>query len=350
MILDPGHLVSYLLDRELLTNADIVEGTTCVYPVASAANSYRVECSTGPSYFVKQGLTPSGATSIEREAWAFRRLESMSLPCLRVPRLISYDAEQALIVIELVREVEPYDSAVLSPAARAAASRRLGSWLARLHSTSTFVVTPDVLPPIGPHWSLSVHEPPLSALIEMTAGQVELIKAVQRYPEVGRKLDSIRARWVDDAFIHRDLRFDNILVSRARPIKITLVDWEFSGPGNACWDVASIFGGHLKSWALASKHERVSAGSHDGASLESMRRSVQAFWSSYTETMDREPRRVQTQLLKAIELCGPRLIEYAYGSLDQSMRLSRDAIQLLQLAVNLMGNPKAAASQLLGID
>jgi aminoglycoside phosphotransferase (APT) family kinase protein len=195
--------------------------------------------------------------------------------------------------------------------------------------------------------------PSLNLLPDISRGIIELIQTIQRYPEFGAGLDELRGEWRVDAFVHFDLRWDNILVTRGRRAEVKIVDWEFAGAGDACWDVGTVFSNYLTTWVRSipllgeSLPERLVEQAR--LPLSKMQPAIRAFWSSYCGGRRFDILTANDHLLRATKFSAARLLETVYGESQTSLRLSAHAMYLVQLSLNILKNPHAATVHLLGI-
>ncbi|WP_062383332.1 phosphotransferase [Demequina iriomotensis] len=90
---------------------------------------------------------------------------------------------------------------------------------------------------VEPPWVLRVLEPDRPGFVRTNDAVAEALATLDGGP-LARWLRVLREGWRDDAVIHGDLQFDNCLVEPSG--RITFVDWECAGRGDAAWDLAAL--------------------------------------------------------------------------------------------------------------
>jgi aminoglycoside phosphotransferase (APT) family kinase protein len=380
----PQDVVPYLLARGLLGPEAVVDGGVRVVDASRRNHVWQAVCETGPSFVIKQGRTPEGAATLAREAAVYALLGGVEAlrPCL--PACHGYDAEAGVLVLEHVpgaRDLERYHAALgRFPAGVAAA---LGEAVGRLHGLSL----PDGAGGAdrGAAWPLSLHRPGVEAFEMVSAGCLDLIRLLQRDPRYGAGLDALRSEWRADALVHADLRWENVLVADGQTSRradeqtgrradeqtsrradgqgadgatrhaksVRLIDWEMAGPGDAAWDVASLFAGYLRFWVMGMPFrpdlppERLPEVAR--YPLAGMQPALRSLWQAYARARRFTPGEAQAALLRATRYTAGRLVETAYSQLQHATALSNHAALLLQLGFNVLERPQEAAVHLLGM-
>ncbi|MCP3963832.1 MAG: aminoglycoside phosphotransferase family protein [bacterium] len=363
MTLDVDSVTSFLLERSLIDSSAIVDGSLRLTSAAKRNRSLRVECSSGDSFLVKQPEPSNESTllTLNREArflahcQADRHLTGVArlLPGLRlaVP-------EQQILILELLLGAKTLrehlgDRAPSDFPHRTVAG--LGRALANLHRTFR---SPDLngrpqmgfLPAARP-WIFSIHRPGIGALVRLTRANRQLLRIVQREPELSEGLDSLI--WKVDTVIHGDMRSDNVLVTAdagSEP-RLHLIDWEFVQSGDPAWDVAGVLQDFLLLWLrgmpLAPElkpGERTAAADLPWPVLQ---RAIDAFWRGYRESVGDNDH--EALLERAIPFCAARVIQTAWELSNEAERLSSLAVLLLQASANIFADPQAAARDLFSL-
>src|SRR5947209_12146246 len=128
-----AEVTGYLLGRGLLSAESVVHGDLAIQDASSRNRNFKVECSAGPSYLLKQGLGAEGSAMTAHEAHVYRLLSAGSGRLARyLPHFFDYDVEQGILVIELVSAGEylrryHLRHGRIPPPLAAAAGRALGS-------------------------------------------------------------------------------------------------------------------------------------------------------------------------------------------------------------------------------
>jgi aminoglycoside phosphotransferase (APT) family kinase protein len=351
--LSAAALVGLLLERGLVEPRSVVDGDLVVRDASSRNHNFEVSSQGGRSYFVKHAVGAGTRATLAREAAVLAQLRQTPMR-RHVPELVAYDEERALVVLDRVeRSRNPrYQEA------RGRFSRRLGELLgaalAALHSTTRGALPPEAVS--EPPWPLSLHRPRLDWLRELSEASIELIKAAQRAPELGERLDTVRASWRTSCLIHRDFKWDNVLVvpdAGGRASAVRLADWELAGAGDPAWDVGAALAAYLSAWLRSipvtgeAPPERFAELAR--LPLERMRPALRALWAAYARGAGLGGGEAERELALAVRFCAGRLLQSAFEQAQMSSRLSGVALCQLQVALNLLRRPHEGAVRLLGI-
>lgn len=339
-------LVHYLLERGLLSVANVVDGLRVV-PTVRRNNNFSVTCRSGPGYFVKT-LLPGAAQAAEtlrQEATLYSVAASEeAFEPLRalLPRFHFYDPQRTLLVVEHLGEAKTLGElhAQLGGAMEWVAERT-GRAIASIHRAGA-----AALPRLDPHafrrqppWALSLHQ------ITPQFGQpgMQLQTLLLTYPEYGQALDAMRAGWRMNTVIHGDMKFDNVLmIGGGSDWTLKIVDWELSDLGEDLWDVAGILQNYLY-WSAISTQS-----GHGGWTVsmpfEQLQPSMRALWTAYCEELgtpepDRTPR-----LERCVLYAAARLLQSVMEMLVVSPVMSSHVALLLQTSLNILRDPALMAS------
>src|SRR5262245_2515556 len=134
--LGPREIFLLLTEKGLLDSSRFVTSSVRLRPASHRNHNFFVECDTGPSYFLKQGISDSTAATVRREA-AFYESASISFPALTkyLPRFVCFLPESCILVLDLVVGGLPLNQV----SKRRLTPRiffRLGSTMALLHGKS----------------------------------------------------------------------------------------------------------------------------------------------------------------------------------------------------------------------
>jgi hypothetical protein len=208
-----------------------------------------------------------------------------------------------------------------------------------------------------PPWVLSIHRPDLRMLREISNANLQLIKTIQQFTEFCDLLDELRKGWTTETVIHFDIKWDNCLVfaQSASGLKrrLKIVDWEFAGVGDACWDVGSVFMAYLSFWLLSMPITGEMPPDRwlelTRYPLRRMQPAIRYFWQSYAQRMDLDTTTSRAWLLRATKYGAARLVQTAFEQMQMSMQLTGNVICLLQLSLNILQRPQEAIVHLLGM-
>ena len=354
-MLSHGDVARWLLDRGLLTSADLLDDEVVIRDVSSRNRNYRIETRCGPSYLLKQAIGIETLTTITNEAAVYELLASGDEELARsVPRYHGYDAQEGVLVLELVRGAENLrshhsTSGRFSAGPAAAVGRTLGL----LHRTTAIdaVATPDEAA-----WILRIHQPNTSIFRDASAASLDLIRVIQQAHDFPEQLERVRASWTPGARVHGDVKWDNCLVVSLDGIDETvkLIDWEASTIGDPGWDIGSALSQYLSFWIFSipvtgeippERFPQLAA-----YPLDSMKPALNACWGAYADALGLRPPEAATRLARAVELAAARLVQTGFEISQMQQGLTSSVVLHLQLAQNLLERPNEAATRLLGID
>jgi len=351
----------YLLQRQLISAASIVEGDLMVVDVSRRNRNFKVISAQSPCYMLKQGIRADGSVTVAREAAVYQFLQS--IPEHRelqryLPHCYGYDAHESLLIVELWPDAQDfheyharrgYFSTTLATT--------LGHALGTVHRLTALAVARGAarsfvgrLP-----WVLVLHRPGLDIFREISNANLQLIRIIQHAVEFRRMLDELRQGWRADTLIHHDIKWDNCLVpSQAkRHSRLKLIDWEFAGLGDPCWDAGAVFSNYLSFWlfSIPITGEEPPDRFLELAQypLERMQPAMRAYWQAYVQEMGLDAVTAEAWLLRAVKYGAARLIQTGFEHIQLSTQLTGNLVCLLQLSLNIMQRPHEEIAHLLGI-
>lgn len=354
-------VVPYLLRRKLISEESIVEGDLAVVDVSRRNLNFQVISERSPCFLLKQGVGPDGIATIRHEAAVYQRLTGDCGFDRQLPRFFGYDPKEQILIIEYLRDAqnlrEYYDRRGRFPPALAAAIGKALGTLHRLTWTRGEQEGKAGSPIIQLPWILSIHRPNLGMLQNLSSTTIQAIKIIQRFPEFGDLLDSLRHEWVDKTLIHFDIKSDNCLImtrrSGRKKTELKIVDWELSGVGDPCWDAGSVFADYLAFWlgSIPITGETLPEQFLELARypLSTMHPAIRSFWESYVRLMELDDATSAQWLLRAVRYGAARLAQTVCEGLSYSTRLTGNAVCSLQVSLNILRRPQEAIVQLLGI-
>jgi len=353
--LNKNDLVHYLIERGLLDHRAVVDGDVMVVEGARRHHNYSVIRRHGEGLFIKQMQPeqPFSAQTLQKEAACYVMMESdealAGIHAL-MPRFRSYDPDRHILVVELIAGGEnlselhrrlntfPVDIA-----------QHTGELLARYHETSVGELLPRAnaaIFPGQPPWILSFHLMPRGSMQSLSAANGQFMAILQTYPDFAQALDRLRTSWRRNALIHGDMKFDNVV--RADDGSMRVVDWELADVGDFAWDVASILQAYL-TWWIATL-QRVPDDLSDAAQypIEHIQPAIRAFWDAYVSSRRLSTREADAELERSVSFAGARMLQTVYESMAYAPVLTQQAVWQVQACMNILKEPRAAASDLLG--
>jgi aminoglycoside phosphotransferase (APT) family kinase protein len=355
-VLDIADVLPYLLERDLVSAGAVVDGSLRIVD-RSRRNRVFIVTSNGERGLVVKHAYDGDLAGVQHETTVLQRLRAADRRLARrLPVPVFHDATAGILVLEAARE--PQD--LRERHAHGRYSRELaaqtGRTLALLHATPPAVLG-DHPGPFGARSALQMHRPSIRSAGHLTAAAIELVGAIQRSEELCTALDELRASPRDDASIHGDVRWDNVLTARApggtstRGARVLLLDWECAGPGDPSQDVGAFFGEYLGDWMrsipIVDPDEPGRLIVSAGRPLARMRPAINAFWHAYCDHAEGEG---DGHLLRrAARFAAVRVLASAYEESLARSALSASAHFALQLSTNILRRPDQAIAHLLGI-
>ena len=344
-MLDHADVAPYLLSRGLALPSDVVDGTLSISDGSRRNRVYLVSTGADDVHVLKQDATGQAA-ALAHEAGVLRALARVASLRDRIPAVVEYDGPSALLVLRTPgggRDWGAHHALAGFPVTQA---RALGTLLADVHALPADTVAEA---PRGhaPMWGLSLLEPPIELVDELSAGGREVVARIQENRSLASRIASLGDGLSAERLIHGDVRWENCVAVAARPglrrTRVLLIDWELAGRGVPAFDVGSVLAEYLRVWVGSVPIASPSPPGQAGYPLARMQPAVGAFWSAYREAGARVP------LREVIELTALRLLQAAVERSQGLAVPSRPVMTLVQLAANLLSQPEAAALQLLGL-
>ncbi|MDQ2775704.1 MAG: aminoglycoside phosphotransferase family protein [Acidobacteriota bacterium] len=357
-----SEVARYLLLKGLITAESIVDGNLQVVESSRRNQNWKVINPGGTSYFLKQGIGSNKAETVTHESTVYQLFSAdpgKGCPGRHLPRFVSFDNDHRVLILELLTEAKDFREYHTSGRFSTVFASELGRVLSEVHGAGEprrDIPTESNFSARLP-WVLGLHRPNLSLFRDASNANLQLIRILQNVEGFAQTLDRLRQQWKVDGLIHNDIKWDNCLAVReprsARKPEIKIVDWEFAGLGDRCWDVGAVLSNYLSFWLLsipitgAEPPDRfVDLARYP---LESMQPALRAYWAAYVKGMELGDREAGEWLLRSVSYAGARLVQTGFEQMQFSTRLTGNLVCLLQLSLNIMQRPYEAAIQLLGI-
>ncbi|HKI34290.1 MAG TPA: phosphotransferase [Gemmataceae bacterium] len=370
-MLDVDSATAYLLANGLMDRDAIIEGDLTIVSAARRNRNLRVDGPAGAGYLIKQADDPAsgGHETLRREAafYAFCQQEPAVAAAARLlPRLVHYDPNPPLLVLELVRGGRPLwepFSATAEPSFPVAPARALGGALAAVHNAfrrPELTRDPRLswLPRRLP-WVMQAHKPDPDFLTTLSPASFQALKILQTQPRFGERLGGLRRLWQADTVIHNDVKSDNLLIvppdrgEEPGHAHVRLVDWEMVQFGDPAWDVAGVLQDLVLLWInsmpLADDivlEEMAARARHPWPAIQA---ALRAFWRGYEQGAGLAPAEADRLLPRAVSFSAARLIQTAYELAHPLSRLPAQSVLLLQVGANLLEDADEAQVQCYGI-
>jgi aminoglycoside phosphotransferase (APT) family kinase protein len=353
-MLRPRDVLPYLLAHGLLSPRSVVDSEIVVLDSSRRNRNYTVLADPDSSYVLKQGVGPDRIATVAREAATYRLLQRQGGVFARyLPDVSFYDADEHILVLELVPESETLREYHIR---RGGVSPRAASSLGRALRLLHRIPPPAASHVCEPPWVLALDRPPLTLLHDFSSASVDLLRVARTSDELAALLRGLAETWSASTLVHYDLRWENCVRSRAPASRdaprLRIVDWELSGLGDPCWDVGCVFAEYLAFWLTSlPTPSALSTGDQPTLALFPLDRvqpAIDALWSAYAGA-DASASQGTAALLPSVRFCGVRLAQIALEQMQSSARLTRTAVSLLQVGLNMLSRPLEASVILLGV-
>ncbi|KXG87670.1 phosphotransferase family protein [Agrobacterium bohemicum] len=367
MYLTSGTLVPYLIDRSVLSAADLLADDITILEAGRRNRNFKVFRKDGSGVFVKQIplMAVETTQSVQREATLYALAEkdaaAAGLKTL-MPRLRHYDGNRHLLAVELV----PHSQSLTFYQMQAASIRgavediaaQLGTLLATCHAQS-----PDILKepsrqgtfPAQPPWILNFSEFGEAMIPNMSGGARGVLATLRQEPELKAHLMCLQAEWRRTCLIHGDLKWENFLVSQ-KPngdgrATVQLIDWELADLGDAAWDVACVLASFIQP-VIVGRYSAQGQAMGPATADETARAQAccKAFWRAYTAafSMTREQQALAKE--RCARFAAARLVLTAYEIAQSTPEISASALLAIRAAASIFNDPRSAIDQLFALD
>jgi aminoglycoside phosphotransferase (APT) family kinase protein len=358
-------VIPYLIERNLVSVASIVEGDLEVIDAGRRNQNLKIVRRRGPSYLIKQPGEGEGATdaTIRCEASFYKYCElDPGAADIRahLPAVHGWDENRGLLILELIdgRPLWAHYDATPAPEFPSDAAAPLGDALGTVHrifreqpSRPAWMAALSA----APAWILFAHRPTPEILARLSPANAEVLKMLQKDRPMAAGLDRLRTEWSPNTLIHNDIKGDNILVTARdnEGVRVRTIDWELIQIGDAAWDVGTVFRDFLDYWLLSVPlsgdlaPEQMLEGAH--LPLAKLHPAARAFWDAYRISARMDADSAGTFLLRSLRFAAARMAQGAYELSSGVHEPSNLAIAMLQLAANVLADPRDASLHLFGI-
>jgi hypothetical protein len=350
-VVDERALVRVLLETGVL-NAGAVQAGLKISGVARRHQIWSVRVADGGSVIVKQACTDGGRIALAREAMLYQRLSTPgSTIAGAIPRLIRYDVDRHLLIVEFVDGASLVEARNAAGRLAAGPAAELGRMLARLHALDADAL--DCAPP----WILDIHYPDLSWYFRSSEASLQLRGLIQQSPVIGPAFEALRNTWTPHALIHGDLKLYHVIARRetgpGQPSQIAVIDWETAHSSEPAWDIGAVIAGYLALWLRSIPLiGGVPASDLMGKAvipLDQVQCSLQAFWQAYMDEAALDEGTASDVLLRSMGYTAARLIQNEEEHLQTASAMTRRTDLIVDVSQNILLAPGQAARLLAGI-
>ena len=362
--LSQAQVVEYLLENKLLDPSDIGDCLILVRDASRRNSNVKVVREGGPSYFVKQSLERNALETLANEAGIYRlfhgdyRFRALSS---YLPGYYCYDSTKNLLVVEsLTRDAEDLERYHLRGYFSRRIAQEIARGLAQLHSLCRLHLRDRWSLNQGDRglpWVFTLHRPSINQARDLSVASSEIVGIIQRHHEFNEMIDRCAGYWEPATIIHGDIKWGNFVVfspsGSGRKTRLKIIDWEYAGVGDPCWDLGSVFGAYMSCWvlsmAITSAEASLEWEGNCRFPLEAMQPAIRDFWREYARCMKLDQLQREIWLWRSTLYSAMRLVQTIIERLQQTNVVNKNVAHLLQLAMNTLAHPEETIVHVLGI-
>lgn len=362
------NVASYLLEKELITTESIVNGDLKMIDASRKNRNVKALRRKGTSYLLKQPNISDQYSkyTIQREAKLYNLIQNeIAFIDLRsiMPNFFYFDTQMNILIIEYVENAQSlndYSYNLNVGEFPTEPALKLGIIIATYHNAFKEYINDhkiSFLPKIFPFSVLFIAHPGPDIFSHLSPANLQLIKVIQKYPELIGFLEDISHDCYAQTLIHGDMKWDNIILTHHnyndRNFQMRIVDWELAGIGDPAWDIGCILQDFISFWLYSlpitgneNPEQLILSTEYP---LENMKKAIREFWRGYIKTAGIGSRKANELLIRSTRYCAARLIQKIYESHQSSSELSNTAFYMIQTSMNIMKNIDNAIIHLFGI-
>lgn len=364
LLVNPHDVIAYLVERGACSAAAPLDGNVLVKDLSHRHRNFAITQPGGPSFFLKQGGHGDGAGTVKMEAAIYEfvgQLDRADQLRKHLPRCHDYDPDNDILLLEFHSEAENLWMYHLRRRSYSRTlARALGTSLATIHRlTAVGAVAPDLLarlPDLGSCVIQPLHRPGWHSSLRPDDPARHLIRTLERFPVLGEYLDDLRDDWRGSCLIHRDIKWDNCIACSStgsrRKTRIKIVDWEFAGLGDPCWDAASVVNDYLHFWLHSVRLDgHQDAEAYVELAIDALCQNpppIRSFLKAYVKASRLDRMQAVEPLNRIARFLPGKLVETAFKLTHQEGRITLPSAGLLQLAVNIAQAPDMSRKLILG--
>jgi thiamine kinase-like enzyme len=179
---------------------------------------------------------------------------------------------------------------------------------------------------------------------------MEALQFITEHPPFADLLAGLREEWHLDSFIHGDVKGANIVVdmrTTEAPLTLTLVDWEFAGLGDSCWDLGSVLADYFAQ-SLRSLDDSISLKLPHHFIIGFI---IRTFWSNYRAARLEEGVMLDQQaVLRSARYAAARLIQTTIEQAQFRSELTRRGSYALEMCRKILEDPEGAVTALFALN
>ncbi|HEX6169005.1 MAG TPA: hypothetical protein VFZ33_04875 [Chitinophagaceae bacterium] len=367
MIITGETIVHYLTDKNFITSESVVDGDFMVVDITRRNRNFKIIRKQDKGYFVKQvkNYDRQSINSLTREAHSYYLAQNE--PSFKgiadlMPRLIHHDPVRNILILELFPESENLSEmhsrlGVFPNYIATSLGTSLGIYHRDVNHTINEVRTRKIYPETLP-WMLTMNPQYILQIKNSDPNFYVFFSIIDKYPEFLASIEGLRNEWRVNSLIHGDMKWDNCIVYKdpdgtSESLKLKIIDWELADLGDSSWDVGAVFQTYLSLWVMSIPAAGQNNPQHSEQfakyRIDDMQPAIRSFWNAYATIMSFDKESQIAMLEKCSKYAAIRMIQTVYEQIHFTKQLSKNAIYLLQLSLNIIKNPSEAISALLGL-
>ena len=356
MSLTDESVIFYLLDKNVISEKQLVDGNTMIVPSHTRNTIFKVENSVGDKKFiVKQ--TSANEEMYYRLARNESYVNSMisNVPeyaALRpyTPELIHYDATRNIIIFEYLPNTSSvhehyYTKKEFEP--------EIARIQARILGTFHFKVPPHVnvshfskqFP-----WVLKIMDWNAKDAFPGEVLKAQFIQYILDNTDLRRLMIELRSEWEVSSLMHGDIKWTNFIINAKQTVPVLhLIDWETCDIGDPAWDIGGLFQSYFSIWIFS---QQQNAGNNNAPNNIydpiKMQTSIISFWTDYVRYRGFTNTEAYYFLIKSTKYSAARLLQTSIEALHKVTEISANHYWCVQAAHNILSDPGKAINLLFG--
>ena len=360
VIITSRNLLRHLLARGLVSSDSVVDGDLVIVDATGRNRNFKVIRKHSPSFFVKQvrNWNSQAVAMLQCEAACYFLARSdpdfIALAPL-IPELYDFDPDRQTLTTAFISDGEDlWEHLRRTGRISTEIAGELGRCFGRFHreSETRLLNSPhsSVFPKQIP-WILSSERRNSHPFKELSPATSQLFDHVDESTQLPVALEELRNQWRVSTLMHGDMRLENCILVQNPGNKpdLKIVDWELADLGDPGWDVGSILQALLSAHIISippveSKLTLSALLLHPAVS--NLPPTIKSFWESYEREL--QSSKNSNPLYRCLSYGAARMVQSAYEYMQFTPSLSRNALHLVEVSSDILGNPTAAAELLLG--
>ncbi len=354
----------FLLAENLINTETIILGDYEATSINRRNYNIQITSLKEENYLIKQvsNLESENANTLKKEARFyeyFGRLNDGLKTYL--PEVKYVDVDNIILVMQYYNDSIPlwrYYNKLSIDHFPIETTKEIGRLLAQIHRSlsnkalledQNIAFLNDELPFI-----FNLNKPHPKILSYITKGGYDFIEHLQNQQDIMLAFNRIPQLWEKNSIIHGDIKLDNFLVlqpdhSNNRDLK--LIDWEMAQIGDTAWDLAGVFNDFIFWWVITMPDKLPPEEMVKKAKFpfHKLHPAINAFWSTYTCTLDLDHEHQRELLERVLLFAGFRVLQTAYEVASKFDAIPSIATVLLNMGKSIIRKPEFSKEKLFGI-